>query len=167
MPYCIEPLTSAHDRSTFACGQETLDRYLKTQAGQDLRRNVAVTFVLVETGERLVLGYYTLSSYGIVTRDLPPELSRKLPRYEQIPATLLGRLAIDSRRRGQHLGEFLLMNALERAYEQSTRIASYALVVDAIDEAARRFYLHYNFLPFPEHLNRLFLPMGTIAQLFP
>jgi GNAT superfamily N-acetyltransferase len=166
MPYLIEPLANHHNRAVFSCGKEDLDRYLKNQAGQDARRKVAVTFVLVEVGGKDVLGYYTLSAFGIDLGDLPPHIVKKLPRYPVVPATLIGRLALDSRLRGQRLGEFLLMDALQRAFMQSYYIASAAVVVDAIDEEARRFYLHFDFLSFPSRPERLFLPMRTVSRLF-
>ena len=92
--------------------------------------------------------------------------ARKLPSYPNVPVTLLGRLAVDQRHAGQDLGEFLLMDALHRSLTQSSQIAAVATVVDAIDDNAIRFYRHFNFMPFPELLNRLFLPMQTVAALF-
>jgi GNAT superfamily N-acetyltransferase len=84
-----------------------------------------------------------------------------------IPATLLGRLAVDSAHRGEGLGEYLLMDALYRAWTHSATIASFAVVVDAINEEARRFYARYEFRPFPKQERRLFLPMQKIQLLFP
>jgi ribosomal protein S18 acetylase RimI-like enzyme len=81
-------------------------------------------------------------------------------------ATFLGRLAVDQRYREQRIGEFLLMDALNRAYVQSSQIAAIAVVVDAIDDQAVRFYRHFNFIPLPDRRDRLFLPMKTIATVF-
>jgi len=79
-----------HDRTSFLCGNASLDRYLKEQAGQDLRRACASPFVLVSaSGSPSILGYYTLSSYGVDVGDLPADIAKKLPRYPLIPATLL------------------------------------------------------------------------------
>jgi GNAT superfamily N-acetyltransferase len=165
-PDVIERLAKHHNRSAFSCGQETLDRYLQTQASQEARRYFAAPFVLVEAGKSRVWGYYTLSARGIELDHLPVNISKKLPRYPQVPATLLGRLAVDRRLQGQKLGEFLLQHALRSALEQSGRISAAAVVVDAIDDMAHRFYLHYGFIPFPDRPDRLFLPMETIAKLF-
>jgi GNAT superfamily N-acetyltransferase len=165
--WVVEPLGSAHDRGGFSCGHGSLDRYLKEQAGQDLRRGCATPFVLIPgAGERVVLGYYTLSSYGIDAGELPADVVKKLPRYPLIPATLLGRLAVDERHHGEGIGEFLLMDALRRSLLQSTRIAAAAVVVEAIDEHAASFYQHFGFIAFPTVQGRLFLPMKTIAGLF-
>ncbi len=163
----IEPLGD-HDRAAFSCGVEPLDRYLKQQASQDARRNVAVPFVLV-TPENRIAGYYTLSVAVVKGDDLPPELLKKLrlPRYPELPATLIGRLAVDVTYRGQRLGELLLLHALRRCWLGSRQVASLGVIVDAKDETARRFYLHYGFLPFPDNDKRLFLPMKAIGELFP
>jgi GNAT superfamily N-acetyltransferase len=129
--------------------------------------SVAAPFVAVSReGDPSILGYYTLSAYVIDLGGLPESTSSKLPHYPLVPATLLGRLAVDRRRQGRGLGEFLLMDALHRAYLQSSQIASAAFVVHAIDDAAFRFYRHFEFTPFPEQRNHLFLPMATIASLF-
>jgi GNAT superfamily N-acetyltransferase len=163
----IEPLSSDHGRAGFSCGNRSLDRYLKEQAGQDLRRGCSTPFVLLsERGDTTILGYYTLSSYGIDVGELPVEVAKKLPRYPLVPATLLGRLAVDRRFQGQGIGEFLLMDALHRALVQSAEIAAAAVVVDAIDAGAIKFYRHFGFVTFPAIVSRLFLPMKDVASLF-
>jgi GNAT superfamily N-acetyltransferase len=165
--WVIEPLRSDHNRADFSCGNAALDRYLKEQAGQDLRRGCATPFVLIsERGDTTIFGYYTLSSYGIDVGELPVELARKLPRYPLVPATLLGRLAVDRSFQGQGVGEFLLMDALHRALVQSAEIAAAAVVVDAIDAGAIKFYRHFGFTVFPAVANRLFLPMKAVASMF-
>ena len=165
--WIIELLRDSHNRGDFSCGNASLDRYLKEQAGQDLRRNCAMPFVLLSDrpGTR-ILGYYTLSSYGIDVGDLPVEVVKKLPRYPLVPATLLGRLAVDRSFQGQGIGEFLLMDALRRALIQSAEIAAAAVVVDAIDAGAIKFYRHFGFVTFPAIADRLFLPMKAVASPF-
>src|SRR5437660_9005663 len=160
----IEPLRNDHDRTDFSCGNATLDRYLKEQAGQDFRRDCATPFILVpRPGSTSILGFYTLSSYGIDVGELPADVVRKLPRYPLIPATLLGRLAVDRRYQGQGIGEFLLLDALHRAVVKSSEIAAAAVVVDAIDARAAQFYQHFGFVPFPSIAGCLFLSMKTAA----
>ena len=90
-----------------------------------------------------------------------------LPRYDRIGATLLGRLARDLTYKGQGVGELLLVDALRRALEMSRQIASAAVIVDAKDDKAHKFYLVFGFIPFPDSKKRLFLPMVTIEELFP
>jgi len=165
--WLIQPLQEDHDRASFSCGNVSLDRYLKEQAGQDLRRGCATPFVLVtEPGSRAILGYYTLSSYGIDTGELPADIAKKLPRYPLIPATLLGRLAVDLRHHGQGIGEFLLLDSLRRALVQASKIAAAAVIVDSIDERAARFYRHFGFTAFPTAPGRPFLLRKTVADLF-
>lgn len=125
-----------------------------------------MSFVLTEPPESQVIGYYTLSSASVDHDAWPPELARRLPRYPQMPVTLLGRLAVDANHQGGGHGKRLLMDALYRSWQASQQIASMAVIVDAIDERACAFYQAFDFLVFPDQDLRLFLPMATIAQLF-
>lgn len=159
----VEPLASSHDRSRFESGVEPLDRYFRTQAGQDARKNMAAPFVLVLPDETIA-GYYTLSSTSVQLSELPAQIVRKLPRYPLVPATLLGRLAVDRRQQGKGYGRFLLADALYRA--SRSEVASFAVIVDAKDENARRFYGRESFSPLPDQPMKLFRPMADIEQLF-
>jgi predicted N-acetyltransferase YhbS len=164
--YRVVALDRHHDRTAFSCGVEALDRYLRAQAGQDARKRVAAPFVLCAGDSHAVLGYYTLSALSIDVGDWPDDIARKLPRYPVVPATLLGRLAVEVSLRGKSMGEYLLMDALRRALLGSRQIASVAVIVDAKDDGAVTFYKRYDFTPFVGHPSRMFLPMGTIEKLF-
>lgn len=161
----FEPLGNQHDRAAFHCGTESLDRYFHRQAGQDLRRYLAVPYVMVDTRSNKVAGYYTLTNYKVDVGELPPEITRRIP-YPYVPAILIGRLAVDTSFQGQGLGGLLLIDALRRCLDSSYLVASLAVVVDAIDDAASNFYQRYGFVLFPSHPHRLFLPMATVRQLF-
>lgn len=163
--FIVEPLAKRHKRDVFSCGAEPLDRYLKIQASQDKRRRFAAPYVAV-TDDNIVIAYYALSSFRIDQPDLPEDERKKLPKYPNVPATLLGRLAVDQNYRGQGVGEHMLLHALKRSNDLSSEIASYAVVVDAIDDTAIAFYQHFNFLLFPNTPNRLYLPMKQAAKLF-
>ncbi|MBN8911046.1 MAG: GNAT family N-acetyltransferase [Rhizobiales bacterium] len=164
--WLIEPL-GKHDRAAFSCEEPSLTHYLKEQASQDAKRHIAAPFVAVTVNDRkTVLGYYTLSATNVELRDIPESHAKKLPRYPLVPATLLGRLARDESMKGKGLGEFLLLDAIHRAVVQSKQIASAAIVVDAISDAAARFYRHFNFIVLADRKDRLFLPMGTAEKLF-
>ena len=113
-----------------------------------------------------VAGYYTLYSSAVDLRACPQEFAKKLPRYPTVPVVLLGRLAVDQKRRGQKLGEFLLMDALSKALANTGEVAAVAVIVDAMNDEAACFYRHYDFQPFPEQPHKLLLPMRTIAQMF-
>lgn len=159
----VEALGIQHDRSKFKCGAEPLDRYFQMQAGQDARKNMAAPFVLM-LPDGAIAGYYTLSAMSIVLAELPLEITRKLPRYPHVPATLLGRLAVDRRYQGKGYGRFLLADALFKSLK--SEIASFAVIVDALDERARHFYELEGFLHLPDQPRRLFLPMADIENLF-
>ncbi len=159
----VEVLGPQHDRSTFDSGVEPLDRYFRVQAGQDARKNMAAPFVLV-LPNGAIGGYYTLSATGVNLADLPAPITRKLTRYPLVPATLLGRVAVERRHRGKGYGRYLLADALFRAVR--SEIASFAVIVDAKDENAHRFYERESFLPFPDQPMKLFRPMSDIAEMF-
>lgn len=163
--FVIEPLGPKHDRAAFSCGVDILDAYLHKQAGQDLKKRVAVPFVITPDGTTIA-GYYTLSQYSVQLDDIPAELAKKLPKYPMVPATLLGRLAVSVAFRGQGHGATLLMDALYRTLQHSREVASAGVIVDAKDPAALAFYKKYGFLELPRIERRLFLPMGTVEQLF-
>lgn len=163
--YRVEPLDASHDRAAFHSGVPELDRYFHHQAGQDARRKVAAPFVMVDAGGSIV-GYYTLSAYGILLGELPESIAKRLPRYPLLPATLLGRLAIGGTRRGQDLGRFLLMDALHRSWRNTSQVASVGVVAEALDEIAGSFYRHHEFAPLQNHPNKLFLAMVTIGRAF-
>lgn len=159
-PFRVVPLdATAHDRSTFASGSAPLDRYLREQVTQDIRRRMAACFVAL-TDEQRIAGYYTLASASLLLADLPASTAKKLPRYPTVPAVRMGRLAVDQAHKGQGLGGALLADALHR----STRaeIAAYALMVDAKDEAAAAFYRWHGFIALPDSPRTLFLPLATV-----
>lgn len=159
----VEALGARHERGAFRCGVEALDRYFRTQAGQDARKNLAAPFVLV-LPDGAVGGYYTLSATSVRLAELPADLARRLPRYPLVPATLLGRLAVDLRYRGRGYGRYLLADALHRVVR--SEIASFAAIVEAKDEAARRFYERESFLSLPDQPTKLFRPTADLVKLF-
>lgn len=159
-PFRLAPLDAACDRSMFSCGTEPLDRYLREQATQDIRRRVAACFVALADGNRIA-GYYTLASASLLLADLPAPIGKKLPRYPTVPAVRMGRLAVDQAFKGQGLGGALLADALARSAR--AEIAAYALVVDAKDEAAVNFYQHHGFIALPDTPRTLFLPLATVG----
>ena len=156
----IEPLGKHHDRARFSCGQPDLDDWFRLRANQDEKRNVARVFVAI-ADELGVVGFYSLSSFTLSLENLPDEVAHKLPRYDAIPAALIGRLARDERVRGQGVGEFLLADAIQRVLGVSRSIAVFAIVVDAKDERAADFYKAFGFREFPLRPKRLFLLTAT------
>jgi GNAT superfamily N-acetyltransferase len=161
----FEPLSESHDRAGFTCGVESLDRYLKQQAGQDVKRKANAVFVLVDpSSPEEVLGYYTLCATALPQGDVPEAARRHVPRYPLVSATLVGRLAVAQARQAQRLGAVLLADAVRRAYASASTVGSSMLVVDALDERAAAFYAANGFVRLPESL-RLVLPMRVIERL--
>jgi hypothetical protein len=105
LAYRVEPLGD-HGRTAFSCGVEPLDRYLKQQASQKHRRHVAKCFVAIQTAEETLGGFFTLSAPSILFSDLPAGFAKRLPRYPQVPAALLGRLAVDRGHQARGLAIF-------------------------------------------------------------
>jgi GNAT superfamily N-acetyltransferase len=158
----IEPLNTTHDRPSFYCGVEMLDHYLQRQAGQDVKRHISRVFVAAETDHpKKVVGYYTLSSLSIELNQLPEELFRKLPKYP-IPAVLIGRLAVSQSAQGKGAGKMLLADAVKRVLVVSDEIAIYAIVVDAINRDAQKFYESFGFTLLRDESHRLFLAIKSI-----
>jgi GNAT superfamily N-acetyltransferase len=158
----IEPLSSAHERSRFASGSAPLDRYLREQASQDIKRRIVTCFVAVGIVSGDVVGFYTLAATSIALDALAPELIRKLPRYPLAPAALLGRLAIAASCQGKGLGAALLADAFLRVAR--VEMGVFAMLVDAKEEAAQRFYARFGFtLPAGEQ-RRLVLPITTALR---
>jgi len=158
-PFQLVPLDAAHDRAAFRSDSEPLNRYLREQVTQDVRRRVAACFVALANGKRIA-GYYTLASASLLLADLPVSTGKKLPRYPTVPAVRMGRLAVDQAFKGQGLGGALLADALDRAAR--SEIVAFALMVDAKDEAAAAFYRHHGFIALPNSPLTLFLPLATV-----
>ncbi len=164
----IQPLdTQTHDRDSFTCGVAELDKYLKQDANRYATQRISVTYVLTEVdlpAPRPIIGYYSLSACVVqldqAQKALTASMAKKLPRFPEVPATLMGRLATASLYRGKGYGAMLLVNALKRGKQHASVIGSYAMVVDAKDAAAEAFYVHYGFLKLAGQ--RLFLPFASV-----
>jgi len=163
--YLIEPLDpSKHRREEFDCGVDALDDYLKKRSRKEMDAGLVVCFVAVpENDPGCIAGFYTLSAATILTTALPEVMTRKLPRYGEFPATLLGRLARSTHFRGQGLGDRLMISALARAAHGAEEVASWAIVTDPKDDNARRFYEEFGFSEL--NANRLFVTMKQVKVL--
>ncbi len=158
----IEPLSGEHDRSNFLSGSDALDRYFREHASQDIKRRIATCFVAISNDTQEVAGYYTLTATSIALSGLSAEIVKKLPRYPVVPAVLLGRLAVTRSCQGRGLGSVLLADALKRT--SRAEFGVFAMVVDAKDKAAQRFYEHHGFTLLPGEDRRLCLPISTALQ---
>ena len=149
-----------HDRAGFSCGVPVLDEYLQRFAQQQRRKGVSAVHVLVDSGKPCeILGYYTLSAAQIDASDLSVIDRDKLPRYP-VPCFRMGRLACSESRRGQGLGKLLVGCAVSRCLAAREQVAAFALIVDAKDDGAKRFYEHYGFTACASAPMTLYLPLG-------
>lgn len=152
-----------HDRATFTSGNARIDGYFRQTVSQDVKRDYAACYVLVEKASAKVAGFYTLSSHSIPITELAADLTRKLPRYPSVPAVLIGWLGRDASFRRQHIGSMLLADAITRL--AAAPIGIHAICADAIDDAAAAFYREHQFQPFNSRPHTLYLPMKTALAL--
>lgn len=161
----VTPLSPVHDVGGFDCGNDDLNAFLRTTAGQHQRKLISKTYILTsDEAPDEVMGFYTVALRKMVPKEaLPPEMARKLPR--EVPGFSLARLAVRKDLKGRHYGEYLLIHALERAARVAQEVGGHALFVDAKDESGANFYRKYGFVPFPDDplvLCMPFLPKGKI-----
>lgn len=169
--FFVELDKNIHDRKSFDCGQEELNDFLAGSAARHREAGISRTMVLPEEGQGDNVGicaFYTLSHTEIKRETLPNALAKKLPRYP-IPVILIAQLAVHSAAQKQGLGKITLIRALENCLEINEHLLSYAIVVDALNDEVQAFYEQYGFQFLYRHgeRSRLFLPMSTVAQLFP
>jgi len=164
-PFRLEPLGGEHDRSLFRCGEDALDRYFRTQVTQDIRRHIANCFVALEAITSNLAAWYTISAASIPLVDLPPDETKRLPRYPTVPAVRIGRLAVDQRFQGRGLGAALLADAAARALKAEA--AAFTLLVDAKNDEAVAFYQRFGFRILASQPRTLFLPVATAQKIFP
>jgi len=159
---------NVHDRSGFQCSkQPTLVSYFKSVASQDVKADLTRCFVAYDSGLKSpVIGYYTLSSYSLSRMDIPISANVKYQPYLNAPITLLGRLAVDDRHQGRGIGKVLLADSLIRSYKASQEIGSLGVMVEAIDNFAKTFYMKFGFIEILS-TNRLFITHKTISPLIP
>jgi ribosomal protein S18 acetylase RimI-like enzyme len=163
-PFRLERLGEEHERSVFHCGEEALDRYFQTQVTQDIRRRIANCFVAVENVTSQIAAYYTISAASIPLVDLPPDETKRLPRYPTVPAVRIGRLAVDQRFQGRGLGAALLADAAARALKADA--AAFTLLVEAKNGQAVAFYQRFGFRILASQPRKLFLPLATARKVF-
>jgi len=155
----------SYDLKNFDCSEPTLNKYLTNYASQDIKRYLATVFLGVDSSNtQKVIGYYTLSANRIDISELDSEYTKKLPNYPYLPSILIGRLAVDKDYQGQKLGEYLLVDALNKSFK--SEIAAFAVIVEAKNMRAVNFYKSFGFVELVDNSNKLFLPMNTIAKLF-
>ena len=153
-----QPLTARHLLDTFDCGEPSLDEWLKRRALANQLGGASRTFVVADAEDRAV-GYYSLAA-GAVSRNLATGgVRRNMP--DPVPVLVLARLAVERNAQGMQLGAALLQDAVNRAVSVSQNAGVRALLVHALDDKAKQFYLHYGFVESPLHPLTLMLPLLT------
>lgn len=151
-----------HDREGFACGEPTLDAYLRQQAAQHHRAGISTTHVLVDDGDPArILGYYSLAAAQLLLTDLQEAERKHLPTYP-VPAIRMGRLAVSASEQGKGHGDYLLAHAVARSLGLRDQLGVRVLLVDALHEKAARFYRAYGFREATANSHTLYLPLGNV-----
>ena len=152
-------------RNDFSCTSEELEEYFHKYVSQDVKKGLAKCFVLMDKALAKIIGYYTLSALSIPILDIPKERINKNIPYPNIPAVLIGRLAVDSHYQKQGYGKFLVVDAMHKV--SNTTIGAAVLVVDAKNDDAALFYKKLGFIEFTElkgKHRRLFYPLTKIMK---
>jgi GNAT superfamily N-acetyltransferase len=158
---------AAHDREAFHSGEPALDDYLRTKAAQHQARRVSRTFVLTDSSEPTrILGYYSLSNAQIARDEIDAADARALPMHP-VPAVLLARLAVGRSQQGKKFGQWLLMDAIKRCALVGQQSGVYALLVDAKNGDAKRFYERFGFAAVGSSPMTLYLPLETALRSLP
>lgn len=157
------PLEAWHRIEGFQSGVLSLDEWLHKHALQSHRSGGSRVFVTTETGSS-VAGYYALAAGAVMSREATARLVRGLAGNQPVPVVLLGRLAVDVRHQGQHLGRSLLLDAMTRVVEAGKLIGIRALLVHAIDRDAREWYAQFGFERSSTHPLHLLLLMKDLRM---
>ena len=164
----VELDKNVHDRSSFDCGADELNLFLRQYAARHRAAGISMTMVLPAVDdETRICAYYTLSHTGIKRQSLPEPAAKQLPYYP-VPVILIAQFAVHVDLQGQGLGKVALVGALHHAHEINKHLPSFAVIVDVLQEEVRGFYEQYGFelLDMQNQRSRLFIPMKTVAQLF-
>jgi GNAT superfamily N-acetyltransferase len=141
------PLSARHELNEFSCGEAVLDAWLKTSSLKNLAAGASRTYVICPKTEHKVIGYFSLNMGQILSADVTGSMRRNMPH--QIPAIMLGRLAIDTQWQGQGLGRALLADVIRRATLASKEVAARLVIVHALTSNAQKFYEHHGFTRLP------------------
>ncbi len=157
------PLTEQHDLEDFHSGEAVLDDWLRRRALDNMAIAASRTYVVCPSGSRRVIGFYALSMGQILNQEATGAMRRNMPR--QIPAVILGRLAIDRNWQGKGIGAALLRDAVERSARAAGEVSARLLVVHAISPAAEAFYRHFGFARLPVETPTLALDLVKLARM--
>lgn len=162
-PFRVEALAS-HDRSAFCCGNDRIDKYFRETVTQDVKRGYVKCFVAIEVETNKLAGFYTLTSNSVPLTQIPDDLKKKMPRYPSVPVVLISWLGRHVDFRGRGLGEALMFDAIKAI--ATTVVGSHAIIVDAIDDKAMKFYRGYGFASLSlDTPRRMYVPVATALKV--
>ena len=159
--FVIDKLSREHDLSAFDCANATLNDWLRKFAWTNQQADSAKTYVALD-GNRVV-GYYALTTGSVHKHESPRRIAKGLANHP-IGVVLLAKLAVDQSQQGKGLGKALLFDALSRIEEAADIVGVRAVLVHAIDEAARHFYLHFEFEESPVDPYQLLLLLKDLRK---
>ena len=154
------PLLATHDFASFACGVSSLDVWLQRHALKNEAGGASRTYVVCI--DNTVVGYYCLAAGAVVLDEAPKPLQRNMP--DPIPVMVLGRLAVDQAYQDRGTGSALLRDAILRGIHVAETIGIKAILVHAISEEAKAYYLAKGFLESPIEPMTLCLVLETARQ---
>ena len=153
-----QPLTADHQLNTFNCGETSLDEWLKRRALLNQANGASRTFVVVDDNH-VVMGYYALAAGAVHHQDATRSIRQNMP--DPLPVMVLARLAVDLRTQGMQLGAGLLKDAVERSLAVAQNAGVRALLVHALHDRAKQFYLYFGFQASPVHPLTLMLRLKS------
>ncbi len=155
------PISVEHSVEGFSCGETVLDDWLQQRALPNQLTGASRTFVVTNEVEQVV-GYYAIATGSISHHETSGNIRRNMP--DPVPVIVLGRLAVDQHFQGHQLGGALLRDALQRAVNVAQDVGVRALLVHALNDSAREFYIHYGFTSSPINPMTLLLPLNTFKM---
>ena len=161
----VELLNKSHNRNSFDCGNEALNKFLKQIARQHIQKGISRTFVLVDTEQpEIIMSFFTLTLCEVRVEKFLSNFSKKYP--SKVPGVKLARLAVSEAYQRQGIGEIMMIEAMKRALIVAENAGGIGLFVDAKDEAAKTYYSRYGFVSLEDAFLEMFLPLSTIMQMF-
>ncbi|EEY89335.1 Acetyltransferase (GNAT) family protein [Prolinoborus fasciculus] len=159
----IEVLQDHHQKKSFNCGQDDLNKFIKQYASQHQKSGTSKTYVAIDDDTQQVRGFYYLSSTSIGFDRVDAVLIQQLPRYP-LPCVVVGRFAVDQTAQGRGIGKVLLAHALKQVSKVAQIIGVNFVVIHAKDQKAMEFYQRFGFISLTSNPLTLIYPMSEIPN---
>ena len=171
VPFTIRPFDpKTHDRAAFSCGVPQIDNYLKLTAKKGAKADVVRIWVVIDA-ENHIVGFYGINMHAVDVKEMPDAYKKKAMKHGLLPAAFIAMIGVDEKHQGNGLGSALVADALERIARASDEIGTCVIMLDVLDDGdgdsvARRknYYESFGFIPLPDQLLRLFMPIATARE---